>query len=122
MTTLPPIVALCIIETCRELGHDQESLMGRRRTESLAWARQVAMALAYQLSPLSSQEIGALFDRDHGTVLHAVKRLRDRARIYPQTDGALIARLHHEILSRHTTMNDSGRTTTINAAQTLLPR
>ena len=52
-------------------------LLGKRRTQSLARARQVAMALARELTEHSLPEIGNEFGgRDHTTVLHACKVVR----------------------------------------------
>lgn len=47
-------------------------IIGRKRTRTIAFPRQVAMFLARALTPLSLEEIGAHFGgRDHSTVLHA---------------------------------------------------
>ncbi|MBD8526359.1 chromosomal replication initiator protein DnaA [Pseudomarimonas arenosa] len=52
-------------------------LVGKRRTQSLARARQMAMALARELTEHSLPEIGNEFGgRDHTTVLHACKVVR----------------------------------------------
>jgi len=45
----------------------------RRRTARIALPRQVAMTLMRQVLGLPLQTIGRLFDRDHGTVIHATK-------------------------------------------------
>ena len=52
-------------------------LIGKRRTQSLARARQMAMTLARELTEHSLPEIGNEFGgRDHTTVLHACKVVR----------------------------------------------
>ena len=52
-------------------------LLSARRTRSLARPRQVAMALAKELTEHSLPEIGEAFGgRDHTTVLHACRRIR----------------------------------------------
>ena len=52
-------------------------MLGKRRTRSLARPRQVAMALAKELTEHSLPEIGEAFGgRDHTTVLHACKQIR----------------------------------------------
>lgn len=48
-------------------------LFYRRRTARIALPRQVAMTLMRQVLHLPLQSIGRLFDRDHGTVIHATK-------------------------------------------------
>lgn len=52
---------------------DPRDIIGRSRRQPLAFARQVAMAIAYEQSYLSLVKVGECFDnRDHGTVLHAL--------------------------------------------------
>jgi chromosomal replication initiator protein len=61
-------------------------LLSKRRTRSLARPRQVAMALAKELTEHSLPEIGDGFGgRDHTTVLHGCRVIRDLM----QTDGKL---------------------------------
>jgi chromosomal replication initiator protein len=53
-------------------------LLSDRRSRSLARPRQIAMALAKELTQHSLPEIGEAFGgRDHTTVLHACKRVRE---------------------------------------------
>ena len=53
-------------------------LMSKRRSRSVARPRQVAMALAKELTNHSLPEIGDAFGgRDHTTVLHACKRIKE---------------------------------------------
>jgi len=52
-------------------------LSSKRRSRSLARPRQVAMALAKELTEHSLPEIGRAFDKDHTTVLHACKKIRE---------------------------------------------
>ncbi len=57
----------------------QSDLMSPKRTRSIAWPRQVAMALSKELTNLSLPEIGRAFGgRDHTTVLHAVRKVLGR--------------------------------------------
>jgi chromosomal replication initiator protein len=61
-------------------------LLSPRRTRSLARPRQVAMALARELTSRSLPEIGEAFGgRDHTTVLHACKRISELRETEPQT-------------------------------------
>jgi chromosomal replication initiator protein len=51
-------------------------LLSAKRTRSIARPRQVAMALAKELTKHSLPEIGTAFGgRDHTTVLHATKKI-----------------------------------------------
>lgn len=48
-----------------------EDFNSKRKTQSVAWPRQIAMFLATDLTDLSLPEIGREFNRDHSTVVHA---------------------------------------------------
>lgn len=59
-------------------------LLGKRRTQNIAFARQVAMYLCRRLTACSYPEIGALFGgRDHSTVIHANKVIDERYKNNP---------------------------------------
>jgi chromosomal replication initiator protein len=67
-------------------GLQIKDLLSKRRTRSLARPRQVAMALAKELTEHSLPEIGDAFaGRDHTTVLHACRQVKSLL----QTDGKL---------------------------------
>ena len=67
-------------------GLQMKDLLGKRRTRSLARPRQMAMALAKELTEHSLPEIGDAFGgRDHTTVLHACRQIRGLM----ETDGKL---------------------------------
>ncbi len=67
-------------------GLQIKDLLSKRRTRSLARPRQVAMALAKELTEHSLPEIGDAFaGRDHTTVLHACRQIRHLM----ETDGKL---------------------------------
>ncbi len=62
-------------------------LMSRRRSRSVARPRQVAMALTKELTTLSYPEIGDAFGgRDHTTVLHACRKVRELAEEDPSVE------------------------------------
>ena len=53
-------------------------MYSKKRTRNLARPRQIAMALAKELTPLSLPEIGDSFGgRDHTTVLHACRKVAE---------------------------------------------
>jgi chromosomal replication initiator protein len=57
-------------------------MTSKRRPENIAFPRQVAMYLARQLTGSSLNTIGEAFGgRDHGTVLHACRHVRDRMEV-----------------------------------------
>jgi len=57
-------------------------MTSKRRPENIAFPRQVAMFLSRQLTESSLASIGDAFGgRDHGTVLHACRQVRDRMEV-----------------------------------------
>lgn len=57
-------------------------MKSKRRPENIAFARQVAMYLSRELTELSLNSIGEAFGgRDHGTVLHAYRIVKDRIEV-----------------------------------------
>ncbi len=66
-------------------GLPLRELLSKRRTRSLARPRQVAMALAKELTEHSLPEIGDAFGgRDHTTVLHACRQVRSLVETDPK--------------------------------------
>ena len=59
-------------------------MTSKRRPENIAFPRQIAMFLARQMTESSLSTIGEAFGgRDHGTVLHACRLVKDRMEIDP---------------------------------------
>jgi len=58
-------------------------LMARVRRPEVAVPRQIAMYLAYSETSRSLPELGVLFERDHTTVLHALKAVGARIKRDP---------------------------------------
>jgi chromosomal replication initiator protein len=59
-------------------------MTSKRRPENIAFPRQVAMFLSRQMTESSLNTIGEAFGgRDHGTVLHACRLVKDRMEIDP---------------------------------------
>ncbi len=57
-------------------------MTSKRRPENIAFPRQVAMFLSRQMTECSLNTIGEAFGgRDHGTVLHACRLVRDRMEV-----------------------------------------
>lgn len=57
-------------------------MTSKRRPENIAFPRQIAMFLARQLTESSLNNIGEAFGgRDHGTVLHACRLVKDRMEV-----------------------------------------
>ncbi len=65
----------CIVAVCSEqAGISAEAILGDSRNQIVVLARQQAMWLAAKETGLSYVSIGKIFNRDHTTVLHAVRR------------------------------------------------
>ena len=59
-------------------------MTSKRRPENIAFPRQIAMFLARHLTESSLSAIGEAFGgRDHGTVLHACRSVKDRMEVDP---------------------------------------
>ena len=75
----PPVTVERIIqETANFFGVTPDDLRGPGRGHALVHARQTAMYLCRELTPLTLINIGRAFGRDHTTVMHAVQRTQAR--------------------------------------------
>jgi chromosomal replication initiator protein len=67
---------------CEQYDLSLADMSSRRRPSSIAFPRQIAMALSRQLTNHSLVEIGEAFGRrDHGTVIHACKRVEQEIEV-----------------------------------------
>jgi len=62
---------------CKHFKISMEDLNSKKKNNSIAWPRQVAMYLATELTSLSLPEIGREFNRDHSTVVHAREKIKE---------------------------------------------
>jgi chromosomal replication initiator protein len=54
-------------------------MKARKRTDAVAYPRQIAMYLSRELTPASLPEIGNAFGgRDHTTVIHAINKIEQK--------------------------------------------
>ena len=60
-----------------------EDFSAKRKTQSIAWPRQIAMYLSTELTDLSLPEIGREFNRDHSTVVHARDLIKEKINADP---------------------------------------
>ena len=60
-----------------------EDFNSKRKTQSVAWPRQIAMFLATELTDMSLPEIGREFNRDHSTVVHARDLVKEKINTDP---------------------------------------
>jgi chromosomal replication initiator protein len=62
-------------ETATYFGLTEQDLVSKSRSRQLTTARHVAMYLMREFTGLSLIRIGELFDRDHTTALHGIKKI-----------------------------------------------
>jgi hypothetical protein len=91
--------SLVATEACKFFELPRRELVGRRQTKGVTLARQTVMYLARQYTGLSMPEIGRRLNRDHTTVLHAIRKVegllrddlgfaKDVAKLRMRIDGA----------------------------------
>lgn len=80
-----PTVTAIQCEIIREFDLPPNAMISGAHQHRIAWPRQIAMALAYELTNLGADDVAKHFaKRDHGTVLHACKRVRARMDTEPK--------------------------------------
>ncbi len=67
--------AAILEQTADYFGLEPDDLIGKSRSRPLTTARHVAMYLLRELTGLSLIKIGELFERDHTTALHGIKKI-----------------------------------------------
>lgn len=82
-----PTLAAIQEAVCRLHGLTLDELLSAKRAVRVTRARQQAMFLARELTTLSLAEIARGFDRDHTTVIHAVRAVT--AKLEPGSDTAV---------------------------------
>lgn len=79
--TIIDVVNKIVLEEAARARIGVNVLMGRSRMQHIAHARMRAMARVYEETMMSMPEVGRHFDnRDHTTVLHAVKWYREQVK------------------------------------------
>lgn len=69
---------------------DREVLFSKARPNRIAWPRQVAMYLIRQLLQWTYEDIGDLFNRDHGTAIWACRVVAGQMKSYPKVQAQII--------------------------------
>ena len=85
----PPSVATIQAAVCSVLEVTRDDVLSTKRTAKVARARQVAMFLARDLTSLSLADIAREFNRDHTTILHAVRSVDGRRQADEDVDTAI---------------------------------
>jgi chromosomal replication initiator protein len=82
---------------CSVGGVSRQDLLSPKRSSRISHARQLAMYLTRQQTSLSLAQIAREFNRDHSTVLHAVRTVS--ARLEPGSDTSTILHRTCELLA-----------------------
>jgi chromosomal replication initiator protein len=71
-------VSTIVKRVAAAFGLSEKELLGTSRLRGVLRPRQIAMYLSRELTGLSLPRIGAAFDRDHTTVLHACRKVEEK--------------------------------------------
>lgn len=67
-----------VIETvCEAIGFDIERIRLKTRKREVVEVRQMAMLFVYKYSHMPLAEVGWVFKKDHATVLHAIRTMKN---------------------------------------------
>ena len=94
-----PSVAEVQQAVCAVLHLSVDDMLSMRRTPQIARARQIAMYLSREATGLTLKSIAREFNRDHSTVLHAIRRVE--ASLEPGSDSQRALDKSRELLARH---------------------
>ncbi len=73
---LPVVIDKILLEVSREYDVTIDELTGQKRVAKISDARQIAMYIMREITPMSLPEIGKQFgNRDHSTVHHSIERV-----------------------------------------------
>ena len=100
----PPTLEAIQDAVCAASGLRRGDLLSDSRSPRVARPRQIAMYLARELTSLSLAEIARAFDRDHTTVMHAVRTVSGR--LEPGSETAATIHRIHVTLGTHPTGTD----------------
>ena len=90
---MPEIAGFAIALLAKNYCVPAENFPTRRRTEDIAWPRQILFYILRETTDMTLSEIGDLMNRDHGTVLHGIHHVRDRMETEPPVRAAILGLL-----------------------------
>ncbi len=82
---------------------EMKDFNSKKRSENIAFPRQVAMYLAGELTDLSLNDIGDAFGRDHATVIYAKNKISQMVQTDPYFNETL-----NQIITKIKTVNNQG--------------
>lgn len=79
-------------------GVDKRELLSSNRSNDIAFPRQIAMYLCYEIAHQSFPTIGREFGkRDHSTVMHAYRKIKNEIKDIPTTNS-VVENIKRELL------------------------
>jgi chromosomal replication initiator protein len=99
-STAGPSIPMIQDAACSVLNVSREDLLSGKRTARVLEARQLALYLSRELTSLSLAQIAREFNRDHSTVLHAIRNFS--ARLEPGSQAAVTLHRTHALLGTDT--------------------
>jgi len=74
---------------CTHFKVTSEDIRSTKRSNDIAYPRQIAMFLCHELTEVSWPTIGGFFNRDHSTVIHAHKKIQNLTDEDPATKALI---------------------------------
>ena len=71
---------------CTHFKVTSEDIRSTKRSNDIAYPRQIAMYLCHELTDVSWPTIGGFFNKDHSTIIHAHKKIQKLIESDPATD------------------------------------
>ena len=75
------VIKTAIITVCKDYNISYEDIMSRSRKRSIVLPRMVLMYKLYQTG-FTLTEVGAIFNRDHTTVINAIRKIEAQKDLY----------------------------------------
>ena len=73
----PITVDKIVVEVSRTYNVEPDDIYSRKKSQDIAYARQISMYIVSQVMSLSSTEIGKKFNKDHTTVLYTIEKIKN---------------------------------------------
>ncbi|HAZ64470.1 MAG TPA: chromosomal replication initiator protein DnaA [Armatimonadetes bacterium] len=101
-TVGPELTAEAILDAVSlQFRQPTADILGKSRLKDLVIARQTAMYLCRELLEMSFVEIGALFNRDHSTVMHACTKISGLLATSDATVAGALDRVQTQLQDSH---------------------
>ena len=69
------MVEKILLHTSKKYGVSIEDIKSKKKTDSIANARHIAVYIIRNLTDLSLKEIGKIFGRDHSTIISSINKI-----------------------------------------------